>query len=755
MPRRPHAAPSRPAAGGRRRGAAAPTIASALALALAAAALHPAAARGDGLALRYAPAYALVDTETTRADGTRSDLRAERFDQRLTLNLDRAIFPTVTAGANGLLDWNQGWVRDADGHLDTDLRRWLGTLRLEYQNEPLRGSVLYTRRDGRLDTTRAGATTRLEGPTVDDWAGTLSWRPADLPSATLTAGRTETRQDGASPVDRTTTSAGLSLGWEGWERWRLTYGWQVLNPVDRVRDTESLDQVHSARASWTDTFAGGRVTAFAAYTGAVRDSRTTSGAGGATRETRQLPSAGLGAVERFPDTADRITLPVAPGLVDADLAASTGLDLGHARTTAGDAAPRDLGLRFPDDRTEVNQLRVHVDRPLPPAVAAGFAWEVWRSDDNLAWARVATVASAPFGDLQNRFEVAFPATRARYLKVVTRPLATAVSVDPLYAAILVTELEAFLVEALPAGTVRSGGLSGAASGGLRVLLLPDQGLTYDLVVNANHRNHPTDLRGTVEHSLGWGQELDPRTHASARVVRSDTFDRAAHQAQTGWGASIMADPLPALGWSANYSGSLTESPSGNALANGVTASLRADLYERASAGLNAAFRLGRSGAGRASQVASAGLSTSLAPHRALTLTGTLGWLHTDAWGAGLPATAQRSGRVEGSATFNPFPALYLSATGSRNLFGLAPAVQTSLGAGVSLFHGGALSLRFNFAQTSDTLAGLRSRTLGTGLVWTIAPGKSLTVNLSRLDSTSPAETIRSDALTAQLQLPAF
>jgi len=82
-------------------------------------------------------------------------------------------------------------------------------------------------------------------------------------------------------------------------------------------------------------------------------------------------------------------------------------------------------------------------------------------------------------------------------------------------------------------------------------------------------------------------------------------------------------------------------------------------------------------------------------------------------------------------------------------------VQTALGAGLSLFHGGGLSLRFNFGQTSDTLSGSRTRTLGTGLVWTLAPGKSLSANLTRLDSTTPAEAIRSDAFTVLLQLPAF
>jgi len=746
-PRSPRPAPP----GRRRRG----DPARAAALALLALAGSPLAARGDGLTLRYTPAFTLVDSESTLADGTSTDSRLETLAQRLTLGLDRRLTPTISAGASGLLDWNRSWNRDEAGHLDQDQYRWLGTARLEYLADPLRGALLYSRRDARVDTTRAGTTVRLGGPTIDDYSASLSWRPADLPTASLSLTRTDARQAGSSPLDRTTSNASLALGWDGWERWRLGYAWQLLNPVDRVRSTESVDQVHTARVAWNDTFAGDRGTSFASYTLTGRSSRTTSGALGATRETRQLPSAGLAAVERFPDTAERITLPAVPALVDADLAGSAGIDLGHARSAGGDVAPRDLGLRLPDDRTDVNTLRVHVDRQLPPAVSAAFSWEVWRSDDNLAWARVATVPSAPFGDLQNRFEISFPTIRARYLKVVTRPLAVAASTDPAYAAILVTELEAWLVEALPPGTVRSGGLAGSAMGGLRLLLLKDPSVVYDLVVNLNHRSHPGEARGTMEHSLAWAQELDPHTRASARLVRSDSFEPGAHRGQTGWGAALTGDPLPTLGWTANYSGSHAASAAGTALTNGVAASARADLYERASLGVNAAARLARAESGRRTRQASAGLSATASPHAALSLTGTLGWLHSSAWGGGLSEVSGRAGRVEGTATFNPFPALYLSASGSRNLFGLDPAVQTGLGAGVSLLHGGGLSLRFNFNRTSDTLSGIRSRSLGSGLVWTLAPGKSLSANFTRLDSTTPSEVVRSDAFTVLLQLPAL
>ena len=156
----------------------------------------------------------------------------------------------------------------------------------------------------------------------------------------------------------------------------------------------------------------------------------------------QVPVAGLSAVEAPPATPQHVTLWPNPALVDGDLSASAGIDLGFGPTLSGDSMPRDMGFELASAATEVDEVHVWVDRALPQEVSAAYAWSIFRSDDNLAWTPVSS-GQAWFDIVEGRFRLLVAPTRARYLKVVTRPLAVGVVTDPAYASVLVTEVRGF------------------------------------------------------------------------------------------------------------------------------------------------------------------------------------------------------------------------------------------------------------------------------------------------------------------------
>jgi hypothetical protein len=158
-----------------------------------------------------------------------------------------------------------------------------------------------------------------------------------------------------------------------------------------------------------------------------------------------FPTYGLSIVEMPVDLPTHVTLAPNATLVDGSVVASAGIDIGRGPSLVGDAAFRDVGAQFADPATIVNLLCIWVDRALPPSVAAAYTWSAYASDDNVVWRAVALAGPVSFASLQNRFEISIQGTQARYLKVVTQPLAPGVTTDPTYNDVFVTELTFFSV----------------------------------------------------------------------------------------------------------------------------------------------------------------------------------------------------------------------------------------------------------------------------------------------------------------------
>jgi hypothetical protein len=295
------------------------------------------------------------------------------------------------------------------------------------------------------------------------------WTPAGLPLLNLRVGWNENFDAARSFQDTLTNEIIFNASYLEVKDLALRYTlrWSIGN--DRINAVKTTDLNQGAQVTWAGSFLERRLSTSVNYTVGYRVG-TVESSGSGTVAVQQFPVGGLSLVETFPSIPSLSTLLPNPALIDGDVLGSAGIDIGFGPTLAGDQNFRDVGLVFANVTTDVNALRLWVDRQLPPAVVSTYSFTAWASDDNLSWTQLPITGAVTFGVFENRFEIPIPRTQARYLKVVTRPLTTAVTTDPQYAAILVTELQSFLV--VPAGDapLKSEQWGGNFNGSARLLI---------------------------------------------------------------------------------------------------------------------------------------------------------------------------------------------------------------------------------------------------------------------------------------------
>jgi hypothetical protein len=118
----------------------------------------------------------------------------------------------------------------------------------------------------------------------------------------------------------------------------------------------------------------------------------------------------------------------------------------------------------------------------------------------------------------------------------------------------------------------------------------------------------------------------------------------------------------------------------------------------ASSGAN----LARNESGQDTRGLSLTAGASVAPHKTLAITGNYVLTRSRTSGGGKAPQSDDRGRVEGTLSFSPFPALYLAAAVSRFTSAAAPSTLASLTAAFSPFSGGDLLARFSYNETLDS-----------------------------------------------------
>lgn len=707
-------------------------------------------ARAAGVAVRIEPGYTATTTHTT-AEGIATESESALVTQKYGLTVDQSPWPLLRLSLGGLLDWSFGTVTSPAQTADVDTKRWSGYGRFDAGGPFARVGAGYDRREdwSRTETSATTASARLVHDSLTAYA---LLKPEGLPAIDLRAIRSRSFDVDRVVADQSTDEVALGLRYEPAPPVELRYSLRVTNPRDELRGTDTVSTANFGRATYQESLLAGRASLFVSYELSRIDSTTRVSGPGGTVQTQQFPVRGLSGIETFPAVPERITLEANPALIDGNVAATAGIDIGY-RAAGGLAPPaRELGVQFADSVTPVSEIHVWVDRRIPQDVAAAFAWSAWRSADNVEWQRVDPVGAVRFDLFDDKFVIPIPQTSARYLKVVVSPLPQTVTTDPQLATILVTEVQTFLAEPAQARKGSSSLTRGTFNGGARYLFRTVPGLSYDFMSYVRHgQDLSRDVVWSLTNGLAYTRRTGRTTTLNARVDRTDLDETRGHEASSGYALSLSTTPLPTLSASLGVNGGYQQRVDADEWRNTILAGTSAELYQGVNVGANGSLTYGESSTGRKIRAADGRATATLVPHRTLSLSGTFAATESRTSGAGVPAVTDSIARIEGTASYTPFPALFLSASHTRYVWGrLSPESLSSFGGTVSPFPGGALLVRFTYQETIDTTQELRTRSWGPGLRWTIKPRWFLDVTYTRNTSRSPALENRMDAFYANM-----
>ncbi len=727
-------------------------VSAAVAAALLAA---PGGARGE-FTLRYLPQYLNTDTQTIGANGAVSQTETSALDQKFLLDFNRALYPSLLLNLNGMYDWNLGTIERDGTPGEFDSRRWSLYGILKAGDRQLNGGLDYTRNE-QSGSALTGAVAAFAPTRVSERYGAFGfWAVPDLPRVDLRLGRINQFDTSRRLFDLTEDDASANVLYTLSDL-EADYRFRWAHPVDQIGGTDTTAITHTGFLGYSARLLQERLVVAGTYQ-LQAQSIDTHVRNTAAEEARVVPVAqGLSAIDTGTSPIPgQIRLDSNSALVDGDFDTGAGLDIGYRPALSGDVNPRNVGVQLQDLTTRVDAVYLYVDRLLPAPIVAAYAWEAYRSDDNLTWTPVAITGPVKFGTFRNRFEIPIgPTTGSRYLKVVVRPLNPAVTTDPLYEHVLVTEIQP--VELLTAAELlgHQDVVSGIATGTLRLRLLRAPNLAYEFSGFLTH----TSVGGRVAYDLTNALSLDhPLTRiltGSARVERTDSFlgGDLGHEATSRLGASLGLRPNAAASASISYAGQVRESARGTAITNTALLFGRADPYRGISLGTNASYSLGRLETGRDTRGVLANVSASAVPGRALSLTGGYSFTQSTETGKGLPASTTETQRIDGTAVLNPFRALQASVTGSRVLANGRWYTLANFGGSFSPLQGGELVLSFVYNETLDTSAQYRVRTWGPMLRWNLRSGAYAEASYSDLDSSEPSLRTRIQTIAAKLYLP--
>ncbi len=685
--------------------------------------------------------YAKDDMKTTDSAGGTTQANSNIFTQRYRLFMNKSFFPNLSLDAGGLFERVQT-DSDTGGAgttaIDTKTRPYFD-LRL---TTPLyQAGVGYSRREGELKATGVPSTTDVN----DEWHVIAGWKPDGFPDWSVRLNEVDTF-DKARIFEDTTTKQAIVIGHYAYKGLDLRYQPSYRDTVSRIDGIETKEVTQSGRALYSGTFFRNRTTLSASYE--ITNVATEIVASGTGEVSFPLfPLAGLSALD---DTPTDGALDLNPALVDGNLAAGAGLNLGLP-PAGGDTRARNMGLDF-GISSETNTLFVWIDRELPPEIATAFSWTIYTSSDNLNWALQATVFPAPFGPFQNRFEIRFPNVTARFIKVVTRPLSLGVPRALEFPDIFVTEIQAFVRR--PAADVRgkTTHTSQTATADIRTRILDNPSLFYELSFFLVGTNPPSQTRYTVTNGLSMTHRFSNIFSASGRVTREDIDDPAQRGAAYTYSASLEATPVKTLRHLLLFSGRNEQLGAGSQDRYSLFLRNNAQLYRGIGVSLDGGLSRTTSDTGEEQNSTNLVFGATIAPHRTLTLALNFTGTTTDRTGGGKPDQTTVDRRGDASLAYRPFPTLYLLASVSRVEREDIRDTLQSYAVNWSPFPSGALQFNFAFEQELAARDNSKTRSIRPSLRWNVTKSIILDMSYRLLKTESRVETVDDNTFSTNLEL---
>lgn len=699
-----------------------------------------AVAGADGVSFRNEFTYTNSTSDVTNeATGQKTTTDFSRLLQRYNLDISRNLFPYLRFATGTYYETTDSTSTTEDVDSDFDEKIIRPYVELSLDNPFYQAGIEAIRTQVEEEGTGLPDNTSKR----DELNGSLGWRPVDFPRMNLNVFNIRTHDD-LDTVDTSEQLITFDSSYEMAKGLHLDYLYTRNDVEDDLLGLETLDQNHTARADYYRDFFNNRLSLNAAY---MYRQRTFEFSGAAGAEIPLLRSAGLSSLDDFPDEG---AMDNNPALIDGDTNSSAGIDigLGGDETTFANIG---IDFGFP---TNVDKIELWVDRRLTSTVANSFSWDVYTSTDNeedSTWSLVASVSNAPFGTLDNRFEISFPSVNTRYIKVVVRPLSPTVPDAALFPNIFVTEMEAFRRATEAEEGDEQETVDHSFNVGLRGRLTEQTILGYNFYYRSQEEDPAPDDRTQMTNDFFINHFFNDVFSGASRFSLTDTEEGDEDSMNYDYSASLRARYLETLEQSLTYSWRKDDEEE-EGVSDQRTVLLRtiAQLYR----GWSAFVDLGHTWDNPAdkSQITTRLIraGTNLIPHHNLTIN-----MHYE-------RSEDRQPEEQGGDSTETNWEVQAFYTLSRTLsFNVQYTVvdredskQTlqNYSANWSPFPDGALQFFFSYNESLRPEDDQRERSFGPSIRWTVNPHTFLDVFYTVTEDDSQTETVEGKSLNANVRI---
>lgn len=703
----------------------------------------PASAQGVFAGMQKIVEFGSSSVSTTNTLGSGEVLKTgtTSYLPALTLNMNALVYPSLRLNAGGVFELNVVSTSINRINSDSTVTNSRPFFLLQSTNPVLSPGIGYFRRE--VTSRTASQDLKLVN---DERSAYLGWKPAGGPQSDFQFVKTHTF-DGEQAFQNVFKDYGSLASLYRYRSLSLSYLGAFLNTDDRMARLETRQVSHALHGDYSRSFFSKRLLWNAAYTVNRLELRTMAQGAGGEVALPVTPFAGLSATSDTPVTAK---LSPNPPLVDANLTAGAGVNLGLPPTLA-DAQPRNIGLDLLTS-TQVNRFLIWVDRELPTGIASAFSWEIYSSPDNVIWRREATVSVASFGPFENRFQIDFPTVTARYVKAVTRPLPAVAPESSRFQDILVTEMQAYLRR--PAeevgGTLNRN--TDLLNTDVRLKILDAPSLYYEGFFLSNGTGGSSPRTDTLSNGLSANHTVGI-VSVVARWSREQGTQRRGYRVATLTSATLTVDPIPTFRSSFLYSGQDEEMA-------GLPSSRRGWFLQNAAQpyrGVDVLFGFGRASTtretGEISHDRLVNASATIVPRQHLSLTLSYDETRTERSGifVGAPRSLQR--RSYASVAVDPIPTLHL-VVGGEAIAATGQTTRTTLDISASWAPFPDGTLQFIFASNEavrDLEFGRDRNTLG-AVRWNLSRQSYVDVSYQRTRTEFVNLKTESKILSARVRL---
>jgi len=684
----------------------------------------------EGLSGYLEANYSKTDSESVDSAGQSTQTKSNSFTQRYSITLDKKIYPNLGLLAGGFFEKQDTTLAAAGAEIDSTSTKIRPFVSLNLRTPLYHAEAAYNRNEEKLKTAGLSPVTT----TLETYTSTLQWRPDGFPDVKLEYFRTNNFDKDRRFLDTTDDRFGITTEYRPVDAVYLRYQGFIDEKNDRLNNTTVNEVNHNGKASYSDWWWHRRISVNSDYI-FTRDETRTSAGGGGEVSFRVLPFAGLSAIT---DTPDSVVLDSNPLLVDGNLTAGAGINLGLP-SAGGDARPRNIGLDFATE-TEINTLLVSVDRDVTQ-VADSFSWRIYTSSDNLNWVFRQTVFPAVFSSFFARFEIRFTKVTARYVKVVVAPLSPATPFAIGFPTILVTELQAETRKPASEVTGKLTATTHLYNLNIRTRILETPSLFHEFsyfLRKIDPSTSPTVY--TVSNGLALQHQFSRVFSGRARVAREDGQEKDGTRSAYLYTAAVTAVPLETLHHSLVFSG-IDETVAGRTkTTNSLYLYNLAKLYEGIDVSLGGGVSFGKNEAGQKTDQVQVNASATLVPNQSVMVNLIYTDTSTKTTGEDIPERTDATQAWEADVSFTPVRTVYLFGSyrvENREQAGVRDTrTIKNYSANWSPFPDGTLHLNFYYNETLRPESDERERSIIPSLRWNITGRSYLDLSYQSLKTAS-------------------